>query len=49
MGLVTRFGWLTAFFKAGLGRYYSVGKTEALGQAPQNGRRPTFAIGPWTR
>ena len=48
MGLVARFGWLTAFFKAGLGRCYSVGKTEAAGQAPQNGRRPTFAIDSWT-
>ena len=43
-GLVTRFGRPTAFFRAGLDRYYSAGKTEALGQAPQNGRRPTFAI-----
>ena len=43
-GLVTWFGRPTAFFRAGLDRYYSAGKTEALGQAPQNGPRPTFAI-----
>ena len=43
-GLITQFGRPTAFFRAGLDRYYSAGKTEALGQAPQNGPRPTFAI-----
>ena len=43
-GLITRFGRPTAFFRAGLDRYYSAGKTEALGQAPQNGPRRGFAI-----
>ena len=47
-GLITRFGRPAAFFRAGLDRYYSAGKTEALGQAPQNGPRQGFAIGSWT-
>ena len=46
-GLITRFGRPTAFFRAGLDRYYSAGKTEALGQAPQNGPRQGFAIDSW--
>ena len=32
----------TTFFRAGLDRHYSAGKTEALGQAPQNGPRQGF-------
>ena len=41
---MARFDRLTRFFGAILGRYYSAGKTEAVGHAPQNGPRQGFAI-----